>query len=347
MANVFDVTTATEKVTAENGMATAVFTVTNNTDQAIRSIVKIKPLDDTERKWLSIEGEAERDFSPNGTQQYTVNFEKPETASAAEGENRPAESFPFRFDVVSSINPDEDFTEGPTVTVEIPEEKIPEPNGFPIWIPIVAGIVLLAVIGGVVGYLLLRDDRVEVPNVLEKSFDQAKAEIEEAGFKATKKEEIAPDKTLDVIFKQNPANPEKAEPDSVVTLSIPETAKVPPLKNKTLAQAVNALQQRNLILGKVRGDAEAFKNGKLNAVSSQSPGANKTVAKGTKVNLVFPCTKPFPRNCITIDPNLTIQPNVVVDQKVESLLKEAQKKELIIKENQKKLSPNPQMKPKN
>ena len=144
MAKVFEISTVTDKLKAGTGNATAVFTITNTTSRPLRGIAKIKPLGNTESAWIKIEGETERDFPAGGTHQFTVNFNKPESGNTV----RQAETYSFRLDTISSRNPDEEYTEGPVVTVEIPERKGEEPKPFPWWILIVVGILLVVVEAG-------------------------------------------------------------------------------------------------------------------------------------------------------------------------------------------------------
>src|SRR5882757_4616822 len=144
MANIFAITSATEGIKADaDGKAGVVYTVTNTSSKPMRGIAKARPLGNTQQEWLTVEGETERDFSANGTQQFTVNFLKPPGAAAA-GAPAP-EKFPFRLDVASATNPDEQFTEGPTITVEVaPPVQKPPPRSFPWWIILViVGVVLI------------------------------------------------------------------------------------------------------------------------------------------------------------------------------------------------------------
>jgi hypothetical protein len=151
MANIFTITTVAQTLKADvNGSATAAFTVTNSTSRPLRGIARIKPLGNTESSWIKIDGETERDFPPGGTHQYTVNFNKPKPATPPTTP-QPAESFPFRFDEVSATNPQEDFSEGPVVTVEIPVPPVPPPPPK-WWILILVGILL--VVSLIVGYLV-------------------------------------------------------------------------------------------------------------------------------------------------------------------------------------------------
>jgi F5/8 type C domain-containing protein len=151
MAKSFAITTtATETLKADaRGRAQAVFTVTNVTARPVRGLTRAKALDATKREWLSITGESERDFGAGATAQFTVRFD---------AAGVPPGKYPFRLDVDSAQNPEEDFTEGPAITVEVASAPAPpEKTKFPIWIIIViAALVLL--IGGVILFLVLRSD---------------------------------------------------------------------------------------------------------------------------------------------------------------------------------------------
>jgi len=155
MANIFTITTPQQTLKANaNGEATTVFTVTNATSRPVRGVVKVKPLGNTQAQWLKIDGETERDFPAGGTHQFTVTFSRPKPPTPATAQ--PAESFPFRLDAISAINPDEDFTEGQVVTVEVPEQKVEPPKKpFP-WLWIIIGAVVLLIILGVIIWLFSR-----------------------------------------------------------------------------------------------------------------------------------------------------------------------------------------------
>lgn len=134
-------TSATEIIKPDvKGHAQAVFTVTNASRRPVRGLASPKGLGDTKREWLSIAGDSEHDFGGGTTEQFTVNFD---------AANAPAGKYPFRLNVASFSNPDEDFTEGPTVTLEVPAAALPSPEKkFPIWIVIVIAAIVL-VVGGV------------------------------------------------------------------------------------------------------------------------------------------------------------------------------------------------------
>src|SRR5947209_2238568 len=176
MARSFAITTtATDTLHADaQGHAQAVFTVTNTTSRPIRGLAKVKALGDTKREWLSIEGETERDFAAGATQQFTVNFDaKPDqsastaapaagTAAAGATGGKAASAAPtiapgryrFRLDLASAMSSDEDFTEGPEVTVEVAAAAQPVKKGAPLWIiPVILGVLLII---GLVLFFVLR-----------------------------------------------------------------------------------------------------------------------------------------------------------------------------------------------
>jgi len=149
----FTVTTASEKVALdESGAARTPFTVTNTSPQALRGQLLVRPLGTAKPDWFKVLGESVRDFDPDGAQQVVVELKVPPNTTPA--------SYSFRLDAVSEDDPDEDFTEGPSVSFEV---KAPPPppkkkkKKFPWWIlAIIGGIVLLITIGVVI-WLLARD----------------------------------------------------------------------------------------------------------------------------------------------------------------------------------------------
>src|ERR1044072_1055837 len=148
MANIFNMTAAATEVKADaEGKATAICTVTNALDKPVRGIAKAKALGNTQQDWLSVKGEVERDFGAHATEQFTVEFSKPAGSATPGTSAAPPEKFSFRLDVFSAANPDEEFTEGQTVNVEVKQpEALPVKKPFPWWILIVAGAVLILIV---------------------------------------------------------------------------------------------------------------------------------------------------------------------------------------------------------
>ena len=148
----FTVTAAGQRVNLGiSGGAQASFTVTNTSTQALRARMMTKPGDSASPDWFSIVGESVREVAPNEDEQVLVQLSVPPTA--------PAGAYSFRLDAVSAVDPDEDFTEGPSVEFDV-EGQPPPKKGFP-WVPwwilaIVGGVVLLIIIAVIV-FLLVRN----------------------------------------------------------------------------------------------------------------------------------------------------------------------------------------------
>jgi beta-lactam-binding protein with PASTA domain len=175
MAKTFTTTTtATDTLKADaKGHAEAVFTVTNTTGRPVRGMARAKALGNTQKEWLSVSGETERDFGGGSTEQFTLNFD----AAGA-----PAGKYPFRLDVASAVNPDEDFTEGPTVNVEMASvaPAVEPKKGFPKWIFfVIGGVVLLAIIGVVIWLVVPHGEKKYVlPDVANVEENDAKQRLQ-------------------------------------------------------------------------------------------------------------------------------------------------------------------------
>jgi hypothetical protein len=140
MSRIFAITAVNEQVSVGgDGRGEITFTVTNSSVRPMRGQLRVRPLGSTQREWLNIAGETERAFSPNATQQVVVKVNAPPGI--------PAGKYQFRLDTVSIINPDDDFTEGPTVDLEIKATEAPK-KAFP-WLIIAAaaGAVILIAAG--------------------------------------------------------------------------------------------------------------------------------------------------------------------------------------------------------
>lgn len=176
----FTVTAAGQRVNLGiSGAAQASFTVTNTSTQTLKGRMLTRPSDSASPEWFSVVGEMVRDFAPNAAERVVVQLQVPPTA--------PAGSYSFRLDAVSAVDPDEDFTEGPTVAFDV-EGQPPPPKKFP-WVPwwviAVAGGVLLLIIIAVVVFLLVRNSRPvssgtgAIPQ--NQTFDLEKGKVPAAG----------------------------------------------------------------------------------------------------------------------------------------------------------------------
>ena len=211
MARSFAITTAKQTCELDtNGKAEASFTVTNTTDRIQRGRLKVKALDNTKDAWIALAGDAEREFAANGTQQVSAKITVP--ASAAAGR------YKFRLDAISVAEPDEDYTEGQTVAIEVAAPKPESPKRFPWWIP--AAIVLILLIVGAVVWKVL-PDKVRVPDdLVGKTYDEARAKLQGLGLAAERKDEQTDKSPAGRVIGYVPTASTKVDKGATVTLSV-------------------------------------------------------------------------------------------------------------------------------
>lgn len=143
MPGPFAITAATNTVLLDSSrQGQTSFTVSNTTTRSARGRARVVPISATAGPWLTLLGEAERDFASSSTQQYTVQISVPPGA--------PANDYTFRLDMVDLANPDEDFSEGPSVRFVV-APSVPVKKPFPWWIVAAAVATLLILSGGAYG----------------------------------------------------------------------------------------------------------------------------------------------------------------------------------------------------
>ena len=142
MDSIFSITTATDSIPiGKQRSATVTFTVTNRSGHPItgRSVLVMGAPNETHSDWLKLPPpqKSERHFDINGVENYSVEVDVPVGAPAGE--------YVFHLDMLDTDRPDETYTVGPTVKLQVaaPEK---EKKPFPWWIIAVA-VGVLAVIG--------------------------------------------------------------------------------------------------------------------------------------------------------------------------------------------------------
>src|SRR5262249_8192576 len=181
MSRIFAITAASDRVpTGADGRGEITFTVTNSSARALRGQLRVRPLGLTKGEWLNVAGEAERNFSPNVTQQVVVKVSVPP--------GTPAGKYQFRLDTVSLVNPDDDFTEPPNIDLEL-KATAPPKKAFPWWIIAAgAGAVILIVL---ITWLLWPKG-VEAPDVIGLDVGEATKKLEDLKFKVEVTRKINP-----------------------------------------------------------------------------------------------------------------------------------------------------------
>jgi hypothetical protein len=214
----FTVTAAGQKVNLDaSGAAQAPFTVTNTSVQTLRGRLLTRPKEPAKAEWLSIVGESTRDFGPNAAEQVIVQLNVPPTS--------PPGSYSFRLDAVSEIDPDEDFTEGPSVAFEVAAAVPPPKKKFPWWIFVIIGAVVLLIIIGVVVWLLTKDSGnkklVAVPPVTNVPQAQAQSVLTATGFKvAVQRIPVGVSALVGIVTSQDPQANTQAAEGSTVTIRV-------------------------------------------------------------------------------------------------------------------------------
>jgi hypothetical protein len=209
MSRIFAITAASERVSVGgDGRGEITFTVTNSSMRPLRGQLRVRPLGSTQREWLNIAGEAERAFSPNATQQVLVKVATPPGA--------PAGKYQFRLDAISVVNPDDDFTEGPTVDLEVKPTEAPK-KAFP-WLLVAAaaGAVILIVTLS----WLLWPKSVEVPDVVGLDVGEATKKFEDLKFKVEVTKQLNSSVGIDHVFAQDPVGKSTAKAGATVMLFV-------------------------------------------------------------------------------------------------------------------------------
>ncbi|MFF8915994.1 Stk1 family PASTA domain-containing Ser/Thr kinase [Streptomyces sp. NPDC015032] len=126
----------------------------------------------------------------------------------------------------------------------------------------------------------------KVPNVTDRDYDAAVAQLNGLGFKNVSRTDVDSEKTANQVISQTPP-PDSAQPltaQIVLTVSKgpqqPEKASVPDLQGKTLGEAKALLAGAGLQLGQVQGPNDD--NAK---VITYQPGAGQQVDKNSAVNV--------------------------------------------------------------
>jgi hypothetical protein len=214
----FTVTAAGQRVNLDaSGAAQAPFTVTNTSVQTLRGRLLTRPKDPAKPEWLSIVGESTRDFGPNAAEQVVVQLNVPPTT--------PPGKYSFRLDAVSEVDPDEDYTEGPSVAFEVVAAAPPPKKKFPWWIFVIIGAVVLLIIIGVVVWLLTKDSGnkklVPVPPVTNVPLAQAQSVLTATGFKvAVQNVPVRTSASVGMVTSQDPQANAQAEKGSTVTIRV-------------------------------------------------------------------------------------------------------------------------------
>jgi beta-lactam-binding protein with PASTA domain len=163
-----------------------------------------------------------------------------------------------------------------------------------LWISALLAIVVLALAGfflsrflGGPGASASPGVQVQVPNLLGKTFEEARQEaaaiglnVEQVGFEQSSA-------SVGTVTKQDPPEGALVTSGSTVSLTIaigPETTIVPDLRLKTEQEALNLIAQAGLSIGTRTAEFDSVVP--EGSIVRQDPGPSQSVARGTPVNYV-------------------------------------------------------------
>jgi hypothetical protein len=217
----FTVTAAGQKVKLDGtGAAQAQYTVTNSSADEVSGRLLATPQDPAKPDWFSIVGEATRDFAPGAAEQALVQITVPPGS--------PPATYSVRLDAVAEANPDEDFTEGPSVSFDVTLPKPPEPWWKKWWwVFLIVGIVVLIGIGVAVwlvtkggGSTTTTVPTATVPTVVNLKEQDAESQLKNLGFAVEVHNTPSVFTLLGIVVNQDPAPQAVVPQGSVVSITV-------------------------------------------------------------------------------------------------------------------------------
>jgi hypothetical protein len=156
MAKFFDVTPVTTSISLDEAKRTGqgAFTVTNATGASIRGDAVVVPQPGSEQAKYEVERPSRR-FDAGASDQFTVTVTVPDEVKAG------TYGFQLRMLLGGGV-PEEQYDDSTIVHYDVTDKPPPPPpppppkKGIPWWVFLIIGIVVLAVIGGIVAFILTR-----------------------------------------------------------------------------------------------------------------------------------------------------------------------------------------------
>ncbi len=228
------------------------FTVTNNTAAALRTHFSLGRADndgDSQRnpglpegspliKWLQIKTDGDpvpTVKAGNGTAHVSVTVAAP---ADAEG------TYYFRLLAGAEPKPEEDFSASPTVTFKLSKTAVTPPPKIKWWIILVAVAGVLAIVGGVLFFVVRKHG---MPDVVGKPSDEAKLVLEKAGLQVKISSVFSPGKPDGTVLDETPKAGDPLPDDKVVTLNVVSALpSVPCVEGMPLTAALAKLKTAGL-----------------------------------------------------------------------------------------------------
>ena len=216
----FGITTLTSTIPLQaSRQGQAVFTVSNLTGRPVRGRAILVPGNPMAAPWLQVAGAEERDLAAGATEQYHVQVSVPPDAAGGD--------YLFRLDMVGVENPDELYSQGPSIAFQAP---LPAPRPQRLLWPWIAG-GAAALVAAVVLAIVLWP--VKIPQVTGKTEEEASAVLKKARLQVSVQSQM-PDEEIEwghVIGsdpEQGRAVRRGSQVGLIVSLGRPPTSTPPP-----------------------------------------------------------------------------------------------------------------------
>ena len=269
-----------------------VFTVNNKSGEVRSGTLSVQVAGQSLAEWFTIDGEHERGFDPVTSETVTIKIAVPSSVAAG--------NYPFRLRVVAVTDPDNDHTDGPATTVDVPPPPAPpDRKGIPIWVWIVGALVLLAVIGGLAWAFWPKPDpdsgevvatetaappeptKATVPDLKGKNISEVKslASNFDIILEAVPVQGNAPGTIVD----QNPGAGVTQSKGLPLKVKYDPGVQVPQIKGTQITSAINALVAATLKPGQINSECDT--SIPENQVMSQNPPEGGPVPSNTVVTM--------------------------------------------------------------
>jgi beta-lactam-binding protein with PASTA domain len=277
--SVFDISPLSDTVALDDqGNGETTFTVSNHPDRARRGRAYVVVEPPVDKSWFTIE-DPEREFPVEGVkqvQQFTVKLKVP-TDAPIKGS--------FKIGVASLRLPersDEHFTLGPAIGFEVKAVEPIAKAPFPWWI-LVAGVLVLLIVGGLVTWALWPSSGVTVPDVVRQTQAEAERLLEEEGLVVGNVTGTStPTEKPGTVIGTTPAAGEEVEEGSAVDLEVASNfVKVPDVVGKPGREAMKEIEAAGL-----KPNIVAKGTGTPGIVLDQNPRAGVEVAANDPVDLI-------------------------------------------------------------
>jgi serine/threonine-protein kinase len=182
----------------------------------------------------------------------------------------------------------------PQATAVLPPQEPPPGSGRKVWLGVLIGVIVVAVLGGA-GYLLAQgllgnnDDTttpVPVPNVIGFTQDRAFDEITGANLEPKVEPRVSDTARPGRVVEQSPVAGTTLAPGSTVTIFVakaPPTVVVPTFTGLTLEDAQTLAEEKHLVLRATDGESDTVPVG---SVISQVPQPGEELEQGGEVQVV-------------------------------------------------------------